>query len=129
MKFLPKVGDKLYLSQRTGDYYVDMVKRPYTVIAVSKTEVKIQRCKLIFPIFEADPNWTEEQKRYYGPMVGKRVCFYDTVAESIEADPNGEIISLKWAPKKERWQHASYSGDAYPEIAFFGSWQHQPYLN
>ena len=24
-KFYPEVGTKLYLSQRTGDYYVDMV--------------------------------------------------------------------------------------------------------
>ena len=34
-KTYPRVGDKLYLQQRTGSYYVDLVKRPYTVIGVT----------------------------------------------------------------------------------------------
>ena len=33
-KNYPKVGEKCYLRQFTGSYYVDMVKRPYTVIEV-----------------------------------------------------------------------------------------------
>ena len=31
-KYYPEVGTKLYLSQRTGSYYVDMVRTPYTVV-------------------------------------------------------------------------------------------------
>ena len=47
-KFYPEVGTPLYLSQRTGSYYVDMVKHPYTVIGTNNGKVQIQECKLIF---------------------------------------------------------------------------------
>lgn len=124
-KFIPKVGDKLYLSQRTGNEWVDMVKRPYTVIAVSPSVVTIQECKLVYPVFKYDPKTMSE---YYKQFDGKRVCFYDTVAESIEPDPSGRIKSLRWAPKKERWQ-CSEGCAGYPEIAFFGEYRHQPYLD
>ena len=106
-KFLPEVGAHLYLSQRTGDYWVDSVKRPYTVIGVTSKEVKIQRCKLIFH--------------------GLR--YYDTVADEIEADPAGEIATLHWSPSRGAWILSSCPGDRYPEIAFFGEWVHAPYLN
>ena len=47
-----KVGDQGYLRQFTGSYYVDMVKRPVTVIAVEGAKVIIQHAKLIYPIFK-----------------------------------------------------------------------------
>lgn len=106
MKEYPNIGDKLYLSQRTGNYMVDMVKRPYTVVGISKGKVQIQECKLIFN----------------GPR------YYDTLADKIEEDPNGEILELSWAPKKERWQIDRYH-TGYPQIAYFGSWEFQPYLD
>lgn len=105
-KFYPEVGTKLYLSQRTGNYYVDMVKTPYTVIGVSSGKVLVQECQLIFN----------------GPR------YYDTIADDIKADPNGEVLTLSWAPKKERWQIDKYK-TSYPSVAFFGAWEHQPYLD
>jgi len=105
-KFYPEVGTQLYLHQRTGNSWVDMVKTPYTVIGTTKSHVIIQAAKLIFD----------------GPQ------YYDTVASRIEEDPNGEIIQLNWAPKKKRWQYDRYQ-TGYPEIANFGRWEHQPYLN
>ena len=71
-KFYPEVGTKLYLSQRTGNYYVDMVKTPYTVIGVSSGKVLVQECQLVFN----------------GPR------YYDTIADDIKADPNGEVLTL-----------------------------------
>ena len=41
-KFLPKVGDKLYLHQMTNNSYVNDVRKPYTVRWVSKDAVGIQ---------------------------------------------------------------------------------------
>lgn len=105
-KFYPEVGTKLYLSQRTGNYYVDMVKTPYTVIGVASGKVLVQECQLIFN----------------GPR------YYDTIADDIKADPNGEVLALSWAPKKERWQIDKYK-TGYPSVAFFGAWEHQPYLD
>ena len=97
-KFYPEIGTKLYLSQRTGNYYVDMVKTPYTVIGVSSGKVLVQECQLIFN----------------GPR------YYDTIADDIKADPNGEVLTLSWAPKKERWQIDKYK-TGYPSVAFFGA--------
>lgn len=125
-KYLPHVGEQLYLSQRTGNFYIDFTKRPYTVIEVSNSEVKVQECKLIYPIFKYDPKTMSD---YYKEFDGKRVCFYDTIAESIEENPEGRILTLRWAPKHQRWQHTSCAGDRYPLIAFFGKWEHQPYLD
>lgn len=105
-KFYPEVGDKLYLSQVTGNYMVDMVKTPYTVIGVNKSHVIIQACKLIFN----------------GPR------YYNTLADDIQEDPQGEILSLNWAPKKKCWQIDKYK-TGYPEIAYFGKWKFQPYLD
>lgn len=105
-KYYPEVGTKLYLSQRTGNYYVDMVKTPYTVIGVSSGKVLVQECQLIFN----------------GPR------YYDTIADDIKADPNGEVLTLSWAPKKERWQIDKYK-TGYPSVAFFGEWLHSPYLD
>ena len=105
-KWFPKVGDHLYLSQRTGNFYVDLVKNPYTVVEVTPQVVRIRACKLIFN----------------GPR------YYDTIADEIQDDPNGEILDLHWAPKKQQWQIDKYH-TGYPDIAFFGEWAHQPYLD
>lgn len=105
-KYIPQVGEKLYLRQLTGNCMVDMVKEPYTVIKVTPKNVFIQRCKLIFN----------------GPR------YYNTLADRIEEDLDGDIRQLNWAPKKQRWQIDEYK-TGYPEIAVFGSWQYQPYLD
>lgn len=105
-KTYPKVDDKLYLQQRTGNMYVDEVKRPYTVIGVTPSAVRVQACKLIFN----------------GPR------YYDTMPDMIEADPEGEILELHWAPSKGKWQIDKY-GSGYPEYAYFGRWEYHPYLN
>ena len=105
-KYYPEVGTKLYLSQQTGSYYVDMVKHPYTVIGHRNGRVVIQECKLVFN----------------GPR------YFDTLPDEIQQDPNGEVLELSWAPKKERWQVDKYK-TGYPSIAHFGSWDYQPYLD
>lgn len=127
-KYLPKVGEQLYLRQFTGRYYVDIVKRPYTVIEVTPTKVVVQAAQLIYPIFKEDPNWTEEQREYYMPMVGKRICFFNTVAESIEPDPNGRTEKLTWHAKRSMWGTLG-ADSSYPEYAVFGKYEHQPYLD
>lgn len=103
-----KVGDKLFLSQRTGNCMVDMVKHPYTVVEVSSSgiAVKVQACKLIF--------------------YGKR--YYDTIADEIREDDEGIILTLYWSRKHKKYQvDPTHSG--YPYFAFFGKWEHQPYLD
>ena len=121
-----KVGDKGYLRQFTGNYWVDMVKRPYTVIEATPTRVVVQECRLIYPIFQENPFWTKEQKEYYKDMVGKRVCFYDTIAESIEPDPFGRTMELSWHPKRELWGEKN---ETYPQFFIVGEYEHQPYLD
>ena len=71
-KFYPEVGTKLYLSQRTGDYYVDMVKIPYTVIGTVSGKLLVQECQLIFN----------------GPR------YFDTLPDEIKEDPNGKGRAL-----------------------------------
>lgn len=105
-KTFPKVGDELYLQQRTGNYWVDMVKRPYTVIGVTNSTVIVQSAKCIFN----------------GPQ------YYDTLADDIVADPNGEIVVLHWSAKKGKWQNSKDCA-GYPEYAFFGKYEFQPYLD
>ena len=46
-KYIPTIGEKLYLSQHTGNYWVDSVRNPYTVIDVNDKEVTIQECKTL----------------------------------------------------------------------------------
>ena len=125
-KYYPEVGTPLYLYQQTGNCWVDEVKTPYTVIGVTIKGHKllIQRCKLIAPVYHCVGNPYLDRP----DLEGQRVFFYDTVAESIEPDPNGEIIELNWAPKKGRWQIDKYK-TGYPEIAKFGEYKHQPYRN
>lgn len=105
MKYEPKVGDKLYLYTPCNNYWAAMVKRPYTVIAVKGNTCTVQKCKLIF----------------YGPM------YYDTIADEIREDPTGSTLTLRWSEKKQRWQESP--AGSYPQVAVFGAWEHQPYLN
>lgn len=121
-----KVGDQGYLRQFTGSYYVDMVKRPVTVIAVEGAKVIVQHAKLIYPIFKYNPDTMSD---YYKQFDGKRVCFYDTVAESIEPDPNGRIEELTYHKKRDLFGTKGADKD-YPEYLILGhGYQHQPYLD
>ena len=110
--FYPEVGEKVTLKGHTGNYWIDMVCDPYTVVAVSEKErcVYIQSCKLTFD----------------GPR------YYDTIASKIENDPDGTIIKLTFVNNKRnrnRWVHKYDAYDEYPRIAIFGIWKHQPYLD
>lgn len=125
MKYFPNVGDELYLRQFTDNYMVNMVKRPYTVIEVTPKIVKVQSCELIYPVFRYEPSMRE----YYREFDGKRVCFYDTVAESIKPDPNGRIIELSWHSHRGMWGEAGKRECEYPMYAVFGKYEHQPYLD
>ena len=106
-KTYPKVGDKLYLRQFTGNDYVDMVKRPYTVIGVEKGKVLVQECNLIFN----------------GPR------YYDTLPDEIVEDKNGRIEELTWHTKRMMWGTKGREAD-YPQFAIFTKeYEFQPYLN
>lgn len=105
-KIYPKIGEHLYLRQRTGNSWVDKVKYPYTVIDVTSSAVIVQGCKLLFN--------------------GDR--YFNTIADKIEEDPEGDIKTLHWSPKHARWQIDEY-GTGYPSFAVFGEWKHQPYLD
>ena len=123
-KTYPKVGDRLYLRQFTGSYYIDMVKRPYTVVEVTKSIVKVQECNLIAPIYHCVGNPRLDRP----DLEGQRVFFYDTVAETIEEDPNGQIEELTWHSRKGLWGTKGRDS-SYPEYAIFGEWKHSPYLD
>lgn len=123
-KTYPEIGTPLYLHQRTGDSWVDACKHPYTVIGHSSGKIQIQACKLIAPIYHCSGNPNLDRPE----LEGQRVFFYDTVAESIEADPEGEVLELTWAPKRKRWQVDRYHS-GYPQIAVFGKYEHFPYMN
>lgn len=118
-------GQELYLRQFTGSYYIDIVKRPYTVIQINRDSILVQRAKLIYPIFKYN---SETMDEYYKQFDGERVCFYDTVAESIEPNPRGEIIKLVYHPKRDMFGTPG-SDRNYPEYAIFGKYEHQPYLD
>lgn len=119
-----KVGDRGYLRQFTGNSWVDMVKNPVTVIAVTPTKVVVQDCKLIAPVYHCCGNPHLDRP----DLEGQRVFFYDTVAESIEEDPNGRTKELTWHAKRAMWGTEGRDAD-YPAYFIVGEWQHQPYLD
>lgn len=120
-----KKGDQLYLRQFTGRYYIDIVKRPYTIVDITDKGILVQSAKLVFPVFHYNP---ERMSDYYKQYDGQRVAFYDTVAESIEPDPEGYLELLTWHPKREMFGTKGPDTN-YPEYAVFGKYEHQPYLD
>lgn len=118
-KYLPKIGDQLYLRQFTNDMFVDAVKIPYTVIEVSPNQVTVQKCKLIAPIYHNPQD----------PRDGQRIFFYNTIAESIEPDPEGPVTILSWHPSRRMWGSLGVKDSDYPLYAVFGKYEHFSYLN
>ena len=123
-RFIPEVGTPLYLQQRTGNYYVDLVKRPYTVIGYERGKVIIQECKMTPPVYHCVGNPHLDRP----DLEGQRVWFYDTVAEFIEPDPEGRIEELNWSPKHGTWQIDRFK-TGYPSFAHFGEYKHCPYMD
>ena len=120
-----KVGDQGYLRQYTGMYYVDIVKRPVTVIEVNGNKVKVQHAKLIAPVYHCVGNPYLDRP----DLEGQRVFFYNTVAESIEPDPEGRIEELTYHKKKGLYGTPG-PDSSYPEYLILGEgYQHQPYLD
>lgn len=105
-KFYPEVGTPLYLSQRTGDYYVDLVKVPYTVVGINRGRIIIQSANCIFP----------------------KNSHFNTLPSYIIPDDEGEILELSWSRKKGMWQNDKYQ-TGYPYYAYFGKYEYYPYLN
>ena len=86
----------------------------------------MQHAKLIFPVFKYDP---ETMSDYYKQFDGQRVAFYDTVAESIEPDPEGRIEELTYHKKKGLYGTPG-ADSSYPEYLILDEgYQHQPYLD
>lgn len=123
-KNYPKVGEKCYLRQFTGNCWVDEVKRPYTVIEVTPTKVVVQECKMTPPVYHCCGNPHLDVPE----LEGQRVWFYDTVAEIIEEDPNGRTQELNWHSRRGLWGTPGSDRD-YPQYAIMGRWEHQPYLD
>ena len=121
----PKVGDQCYLRRFTGSYYVDLVKRPVTVVSVAENEIIVREAKLIAPVYHCVGNPYLDRP----DLEGQRVFFYDTVAESIEPDENGREIGLVWHPNKQLWGEAE-PDKYYPSYLIVGEgYKHQPYLD
>ena len=120
-----KVGDQGYVRQFTGSYYVDMVKKPVTVIEVTPKRVIVQYAKMIAPVYHCCGNPMLDRP----DLEGQRVFFFDTVAESIEPDPKGRTLELTWHSKKGRWGEKG-PASSYPRYLITEEgYQHQPYLD
>ena len=103
---VPYVGEKLYLRQKTGQYYVDICKRPYTVSRIlGPDKNEVQECEMIFK----------------GPR------YYDTLPDEIKENPNGYTKVLRWNEKRQAW--CEFPLRDYPQFAVFGNWEYQPYLD
>jgi len=121
-----KVGDQGYLRQFTSNSYINMVKRPVTVVEVSKSRVIVQYCKLIAPVYHCCGNPMLDRP----DLEGQRVFFYDTVAESIEPDPDGYIVCLSWHPRRKLWGEEGRPDSEYPLYLITSEgYSHQPYLD
>lgn len=105
MKYVPKVGDRLYTYTPCNSYYVNAVKKPWTVIEVRGNVCIVQAAECIFE-----------------PPV-----YYDTLPVSIVADPSGRTMKLRWSEKYQRWQESPNQG--YPRVAVFGEYEYYPYLD
>ena len=102
-KTYPEIGTHLYLYQPKGGYYVTAVRDPYTVIGIDGGRVIIQAARPVF----------------YG------VRYFNTLADDIVADPNGQIVTLNYAPKDGVWKESG----KYGRVAVFGDWAYFPYLD
>ena len=105
MKHNPVVGEKLYIYTPCHDMWVSDIRRPYTVEVVNGNTITIREARPVF--------------------LG--VCYYDTLPDYIEDDPNGARLKFRWSEKKQRWQESP--AHSYPRVAVFGRWDWQPYLN
>lgn len=105
MKHIPTIGEKLYLYTPCNNFYVAMVRRPYTVDSVNGNTCIVRAARAIFN----------------GPV------YYDSLPDRIEDDINGAKMKLRWSEKKNRWQESPQRG--YPRVAVFGAWDYQPYLD
>lgn len=106
MKYIPKVGEHLYTYRPdTGNYYIGIVKDPWTVLSVRGNECIVQEARCIF----------------YGDR------YYDTLADDIVEDPHGRIMKLRWNERKQRWQESP--AGSYPKVAVFGEYAYYPYLD
>lgn len=77
-------------------------KLPWTVVGKGKGgKLIVQRAKLIF----------------HG------VRYFNTVADEIIADPEGEIRELTWRTKNGCWHDGDY------DRAYFGKYEHEPYTD
>lgn len=104
-KHIPTVGEHLYIYTPSNYFYVSYCKDPYTVVEVKGNTITIQEALCRFPY-----------PRYF-----------NTLASSIEENPHGELMKMKWSEKKQRWQQTP--AGSYPKVAVFGEWQYQPYLD
>lgn len=100
-----KPGDKLYLYTDCNLWTVRMVHKPYTVTEVKGNIAKIREAKLVF----------------HG------IRYFDTLPDEIVPDPYGKEQKLRWNAKKNRWQVTPKKYG--PEVAVFGRYDYQPYLD
>ena len=100
-----QVGERLYLRQFTGSFYIDAIKTPWTVIGSKPSGIIIQRAKEICN----------------GPR------YYDTLPDDIQEDPKGETLKLIWSRAREAWVESEEG--RHPRHAFFGQWESFPYLD
>ena len=105
MKHIPVVGEHLYIYTPCSDYWVSMVRKPYTVASVNGNVITIRAARCCF--------WGH--------------VYYDTLPDKIVDDPNGATLKFRWSEKKQRWQESP--AGSYPRVAVFGEWDYQPYLN
>lgn len=104
-KYIPTVGEHLYTYTPCNMFYVAYCKTPYTVVEVKGNTITIQEARCIFPA----------------------VRYYDTLPIRIEEDKQGTCRKFRWSEKKQRWQQSPCG--SYPEVAVFGEWKYQPYLD
>lgn len=105
MKHIPVVGEKLYTYTPCNSYYVNAVRKPFTVESVKGNTIVIRAAKPIF----------------VGPV------YYDSLPETIVDDPDGQRMTFRWSEKKQRWQESP--AGSYPRVAVFGQWDYYPYLD
>lgn len=105
MKHVPVVGERLYVHTPCNSYWVAMCRYPYTVESVNGNTCVVREAGMIFN----------------GPR------YYDTLPDGFYDDPNGRKLKLRWNEKKQRWQETP--AGSYPQVAVFGEWDYQPYLD